>query len=87
MVMVAFVFFGIWNSKFCFIYSSKPTFLERWYPSNLSGKSPCFVLVVYQGLVPLRLLGYEITGKVGFQLQKKQNLEFQIPKKATITIW
>ena len=39
------------------------------------------------GLVRLRLLGCQTTGKVGFQLQKKQNLEFQIPKKATITIW
>ena len=37
-----------------------------------------------QGLVRLRLQGYM---EVGFQLQKKQNLEFQIPKKATIAIW
>ena len=41
----------------------------------------------YQGLVWLRLLGYHLSRKVDFQLQKKQNLEFQIPKKATITIW
>ena len=35
-------------------------------------------------LIRLKLQGYQNSRKVGFQLQKKQNLEFQIPKKATI---